>query len=85
MRLTEAGARRLPAVVDRAAAQAALDVAGAPDGELGVTVTLPVESLDVAYTQLLALGPEAEVLAPDGLRARFAEAARTMAARYAGP
>ncbi|MCZ4121682.1 helix-turn-helix transcriptional regulator [Streptomyces sp. H39-S7] len=83
VRLTEAGARRLPAVVDRAAAQAALDAAGPPDGRTGVTVTLPVESLDVAFTQLLALGPEAEVIAPDGLRERFAEAARAMAERYA--
>lgn len=83
VRLTEAGARRLPAVVDRAAAQAALDAAGPPDGGTGVTVTLPVESLDVAYTQLLALGPEAEILAPDGLRERFAAAAGAMAARYA--
>ncbi|MDF9812750.1 WYL domain-containing protein [Streptomyces sp. SPB162] len=83
VRLTEAGARRLPAVVDRAAAQAALEAAEPPDGRTGVTVTLPVESLDVAYTQLLALGPEAEVLAPDALRERFAEAAGAMAARYA--
>ncbi|RAJ65399.1 putative DNA-binding transcriptional regulator YafY [Streptomyces sp. Amel2xB2] len=49
-----------------------------------VTVVLAVESLDVAHTQLLALGPECEVLEPPALRARFAEAARRMAAHY-GP
>jgi predicted DNA-binding transcriptional regulator YafY len=59
---------------------------GTADGEsapaAAVTVTLPVESLDVAYEQLLALGPECEVLEPAALRARFADAARRMAARY---
>ncbi|MCX2967711.1 MULTISPECIES: helix-turn-helix transcriptional regulator [Streptomyces] len=85
VRLTEAGARRLRHVHgDRAAAEEALARAApagaSPDG--GVTITLPVESQEVAYTQLLALGPEAEVLAPPALRARFARAARTMAAHY---
>lgn len=47
-----------------------------------MTVTLPVESEDVAYGQLFALGPEAEVLAPSGLRERFADAARRTADRY---
>lgn len=47
-----------------------------------VTVRLAVESVDVAYTQLLALGPECEVLEPPVLRERFAEAARRLAATY---
>ncbi|SCK25370.1 YafY family protein [Streptomyces sp. WMMB 322] len=57
---------------------------GGPAGEDGgpVTVVLAVESLDVAYAQLLALGPECEVLEPAGLRARFADAARLMASQY---
>ncbi|WP_431313279.1 WYL domain-containing protein [Streptomyces antnestii] len=37
----------------------------------------------VAYGQLFALGPDAEVVAPAGLRERIAEAARRMADRYA--
>jgi predicted DNA-binding transcriptional regulator YafY len=42
-----------------------------------VTVTLPVESEEVAHEQLAALGAEVEVLAPPSLRERFvAEAAR---------
>jgi predicted DNA-binding transcriptional regulator YafY len=49
-----------------------------------VTVTLPVESEEVAHTQLMALGPEAEVLSPEGLRARFASDARRLAGLY-GP
>ncbi|KQX13465.1 transcriptional regulator [Streptomyces sp. Root431] len=82
LRLSEAGARRLPHVTDRAAAEEAL-AAGSRDGETGrTTVTLRVESEEVAFSQLLGLGPEAEVLAPDSLRARFLEAARGLAGLY---
>ncbi|WP_338931188.1 YafY family protein [Streptomyces netropsis] len=84
LRLTPDGARRLPYVMDRTAAREALTGAAAPDGQGRVTVTLPVESLDVAYEQLLALGPEAEVLGPPDLRERFAEAAARGAQLYAG-
>ncbi|MFE9041106.1 helix-turn-helix transcriptional regulator [Streptomyces sp. NPDC007818] len=81
VRLTEAGARRVPYVTDRAAAEEAL--AGAvPDGEGRVTATLRVESEEVAFGQLFGLGPEAEVVSPASLRARFAEAARAAAERY---
>lgn len=87
LRLTAAGARRLPYVTDRAAAEAALaaGTAEAADGGGGggLRVTLAVEDEEVAFGQLLGLGPEVEVLAPAGLRERFAQAARAMAARYA--
>ncbi|MFE0690054.1 helix-turn-helix transcriptional regulator [Streptomyces xiamenensis] len=83
VRLTEAGARALRRVTDRTAAEESLAAAGAPDGAGRVTVVLPVESQDVAFEQLLALGPEAEVLAPADLRRRFAEATRRSAALYA--
>ncbi|MFV8128053.1 helix-turn-helix transcriptional regulator [Streptomyces syringium] len=84
LRLTPEGVRRLPYAMDRAAAREALAEAAGPDGQGRVTVTLPVESLDVAYEQLLALSPEAEVLGPPHLRARCAEAAARGAALYAG-
>ncbi|MGW7294442.1 helix-turn-helix transcriptional regulator [Streptomyces xiamenensis] len=83
VRLTPAGARALRRVTDRTAADESLAAAGAPDGAGRVTVVLPVESQDVAFEQLLALGPEAEVLAPAALRRRFAEATRRSAALYA--
>lgn len=82
VRLTPAGARRLRYVTDRTAADEALAAAEDPDGEGRVTVVLAVESEDVAYTQLTALGPEAELLAPPELRARFAEAAARAAGYY---
>ncbi|MFD9500806.1 helix-turn-helix transcriptional regulator [Streptomyces sp. NPDC060035] len=73
VRLSEAGARRLPHTVDRAAADEALAAADPPDAGGWRTLTLPVESEDVAYSQLLVLGPELEVLAPATLRERFAD------------
>ncbi|MCD9142062.1 helix-turn-helix transcriptional regulator [Streptomyces albireticuli] len=75
LRLTPAGAHRLPHITDRTAAHEALEAAGPPDDRGRITVTLPVETLEVAYAQLLALGPEGEVLEPPELRERFAEAA----------
>ncbi|MEV8475542.1 WYL domain-containing protein [Streptomyces sp. NPDC051173] len=82
LRLTPEGARRLPHVTDRTAARVAVEAAGPPDGQGRITVTLGVESLEVAYEQLLALGPEAEVLAPGPLRERFASAAARGADLY---
>ncbi|MEU6488460.1 WYL domain-containing protein [Streptomyces sp. NPDC046887] len=82
VRLTPAGARALPRVTDRAAAEEALAAAGEPGPDGRVEVRLRVESLEVAYAQLLTLGPEAEVLGPPALRARFAAAAAGMCERY---
>ncbi|MFH8785456.1 helix-turn-helix transcriptional regulator [Streptomyces roseoverticillatus] len=82
LRLTPEGARRLPHVTDRVAAEEALAAAGPADDLGRVTVTLAVESLEVAYDQLLALGPEVEALAPPELRERFAQAAARTAALY---
>ncbi|MGW2654862.1 helix-turn-helix transcriptional regulator [Streptomyces sp. NPDC001478] len=84
LRLSPVAADRLGHATDRAAAEEALASAGPPDGDGWVTVTLPVESPEVAYGQLLALGPELEVLAPEALRARFAGAARALHRLYGG-
>lgn len=85
LRLTPDGARLLPRLTDRAAAREALAAAGPPDAHGRVTVTLPVESPEVAYDQLLGGGPEIEVLEPPALRARFAGAARRAHELYGGP
>lgn len=87
VRLSPAGVRRLPHVTDRVAAQEAIEAAlaeGPPDADGRLTVTLPVESFEVARAQLLSMGPEVEVLAPAPLRELFAEAAARTAALYAG-
>lgn len=83
VRLSAEGVRRLGYVVDPVSARDALTAAGAPDGLGRTTVTLRVESQEVAHTQLTALGAEAEVLAPASLRERFARDARRLAGLYA--
>jgi len=83
VRLSPEGARRLPGVVDPTSARRALADPPDADREGRVTVTLPVESEEVAHAQLTALGPEAEVLAPASLRRRLAADARRLAALYA--
>ncbi|GGV14986.1 YafY family protein [Streptomyces griseoflavus] len=82
VRLSAEGVRRLPHVVDPPAAREALGRAGEPDGGGWVRVTLPVESEEVAFTQLTALGAEVEVLEPGGLRERFAAEAARLAEVY---
>ncbi|GAA2782131.1 WYL domain-containing protein [Saccharopolyspora taberi] len=80
VRVTRPGLRKLQVVADRAALGEA--VAGEPDEQGRTTVTLPVESLDVAYDQMLELGPEAEVLAPAALRERMAASAARLTDLY---
>jgi predicted DNA-binding transcriptional regulator YafY len=82
VRLSPQGVRMLRWAVDPVAAREALSGPAEPDGTGWVTVTLPVESEEVAHAQLTALGPEAEVLAPPGLRERFAADAARLAALY---
>ncbi|MFF8034054.1 MULTISPECIES: helix-turn-helix transcriptional regulator [unclassified Streptomyces] len=82
VRLTAEGARRLAHTVDPLSAREALAGADGPDAAGRVTVTLPVESEEVAHTQLTALGAEVEVLAPPGLRERFAAQAARLAELY---
>ncbi|MEV7326308.1 WYL domain-containing protein [Streptomyces sp. NPDC093970] len=82
VRLSAVGLRRLSYAVDPVTARQAVAGAGAPDARGWVTVTLPVESEEVAHAQLASLGPEAEVLAPPGLRARFVADARRLAGLY---
>jgi predicted DNA-binding transcriptional regulator YafY len=82
VRLSADGMRGLPHALDPQFAREALEAAGAPDEDGWVTLTLPVESEEVAHTQLAALGPEVEVLAPESLRARFASDAIRLARMY---
>ncbi|MFG1870227.1 helix-turn-helix transcriptional regulator [Micromonospora arborensis] len=83
VRLSAAGLRQLrhlvnaPDVYDEVVAAAA-----APDGLGWVVARLPVESVEVAYHQLLGLGPEVEVLGPPELRRMFTEAADRLGALY---
>lgn len=83
LRLSERGARLLPRRTDPGTARESIAAAADRDPRGWITVTLPVETLDVAYEQLLGLGPECEVIEPTALRARMAEALTQAAALYA--
>ncbi|MGI5291184.1 helix-turn-helix transcriptional regulator [Nonomuraea polychroma] len=80
LRLSERGRRMLRHIADPAALADALGSLQ-PDG----TVQLAVESVEVAFSQVLRFGPDAEVLAPAELRAMVAEAAARTSALYGGP
>jgi predicted DNA-binding transcriptional regulator YafY len=82
VRLSPEGVRGLVHAVDPVAARDALAGAGEPDARGWVTVTLRVESEDVAHTQLTALGARAEVVSPASLRERFTEDAVRLAGLY---
>lgn len=82
VRLSPKGVRGLRHAVEPMSAREALSEVGEPDGAGWVTVTLPVESEEVAHTQLTALGADVEVLAPTSLRERFARNAARLSALY---
>ncbi|HWS34745.1 MAG TPA: YafY family protein [Actinoplanes sp.] len=82
VRLSAEGFRGLRFAVEPPAVQAAAETAQEPDDQGRVCVRLPLESLEVAYHQLLRLGPEAEVLEPESLRERMAAAAQRLHGLY---
>ncbi|WP_378739747.1 helix-turn-helix transcriptional regulator [Nocardia brasiliensis] len=81
-RVAASHVRLLRLVNDPAAFAAALASATEPDAEGWVELTVPSESYEVLASGLLPLGEYAEVLEPPELRARLAETAARMHARY---
>ncbi|WP_203809328.1 helix-turn-helix transcriptional regulator [Actinoplanes couchii] len=82
VRLSAEGRRALRHAVEPPAVRAAEQTASEPDDQDRIVVRLPLESLEVAYHQLLCLGPEVEVLEPEPLRERMAAAARRLRDLY---
>ena len=82
VRLSPDGMRALRFVAEPPAAERARAAAGEPDGRGWVITALPVEDPEIAFHQMLRLGPEVEVLEPPELRARVREAAERTAALY---
>ncbi|MEU7678355.1 YafY family protein [Micromonospora taraxaci] len=83
VRLSPVGLRRLRHLVDAPFVyDEVVAAAGEPDGQGWVVARLPVESVGVAYHQLLGLGPEVEVLDPPELRRLFTDAADRFRALY---
>jgi predicted DNA-binding transcriptional regulator YafY len=70
----------------QASAQAEPVARGGETGERWLRITVPIESVEHAARMFLALGPEAEVLAPTELRLYMATLGQDVAKRYgAGP
>ncbi|GAB3952146.1 hypothetical protein GCM10027614_55340 [Micromonospora vulcania] len=86
VRLSPAGLRQLRHLVDAPFVyEEVVAAAGTPDEQGWVLARLPVESVQVAYHQLLGLGPEVEVLDPPELRRLVAGAADRMSGLYRTP
>jgi predicted DNA-binding transcriptional regulator YafY len=83
LRISPAGVRALPKVLDQESAREALDEAGPPDDEGWTTVDVLVESVEIGGHMLLALGGHVEALDPPELRTYLAEQGAAMAARNA--
>jgi predicted DNA-binding transcriptional regulator YafY len=81
LRISPAGLRKLAATSDTNAVREA-EAGGTTEPDGWIRTTLRVESHQVAHDQILGLGPEAEVLAPDSLRRDLAEAAERHASLY---
>lgn len=82
VRLSPRGVELLTLLLDRWVAQCAAESTAPSDAHGWTRVVIPVENIEIAATQLLQFGAEAEVLAPPELRRRMVEAARAMATRY---
>jgi predicted DNA-binding transcriptional regulator YafY len=83
LRLNRHAFKALRSVTDTDAAAMATATASPPDESGWREVSLEVESLPVATTQLLSLGVGVEVVAPEALRTALAELGLAIAARNA--
>lgn len=76
------GLERLAQVIGEGQARQALAEAAGPDVDGWITASISLEDLWHAEANLLALGPDAEVVEPPELRERVAAAARAVASIY---
>jgi predicted DNA-binding transcriptional regulator YafY len=82
VRLSPTGREMLPYLFHPAATRAVQQQVAQPCEDGWTEVTIPVESLNHAYYELLQLGPDVEVLAPEELRERLAQAAEALVTMY---
>ncbi|TDB74825.1 YafY family protein [Micromonospora sp. KC721] len=82
LRLSPNALKRLPHIMEPAITQAASRTATEPDPDGWTRVTIPIESIDQAIPELLKLGADAEILAPQELRERITQTLDTMILIY---
>jgi predicted DNA-binding transcriptional regulator YafY len=81
LRLSPQGLKRLE-LLGSAAEQMAARTLTSPDSAGWISVTIPIESIEHAASEVLRLGADAEVLAPPALRRRVASAIVQLSALY---
>lgn len=74
---------RLPDISSTHLAQTVASAGGTADTDGSMTVALPIESVELAARELIAHGPDLEVLEPADLRAEIAGLAARVAQLYA--
>ncbi|WP_158895971.1 helix-turn-helix transcriptional regulator [Amycolatopsis anabasis] len=84
VRLSPDAIARLPYLLEPAIVDAAHRTATTPDPAGWIEVTIPVESAEHTLPELLKLGADAEIVAPQQFRDRITQIARTMARLYQG-
>jgi predicted DNA-binding transcriptional regulator YafY len=82
IRLSPEGMRLLANLMTPGVVSAAEESAQPPDGEGWTQVTVPIESIEHATSEILRLRAEAEVVAPAELRASVADAAEELVHLY---
>jgi predicted DNA-binding transcriptional regulator YafY len=82
LRLSPEGVIQLQRHADQWVVGVAMRTASSPDAAGWVHVEVPIESEDIALSQILQLGAEAEVMEPESLRQRMIEVTRAMATLY---
>jgi predicted DNA-binding transcriptional regulator YafY len=81
LRLSPEGMQWLPHLLEPAVVRAARNTASA-DRDGWTLVTVPLESADSAVRELLRLGPDVEVVAPEQLRTRITAALEAAISTY---
>lgn len=71
LKLSSEGWQKLPYLLEPTVVQAAHGTATEPDGDGWRQAIIPIESVEAAVADLLRLGADVEVLAPDRLRRRL--------------
>jgi hypothetical protein len=82
LRVTARGLAKL-GVLGSLVARAAAETATPPDADGWVGVTIPIESIERAASDLIALGADAEVVEPSELRQQLAATVERLARLYA--
>ncbi|WP_206305695.1 helix-turn-helix transcriptional regulator [Actinacidiphila soli] len=82
VRISPRGPSGLPDVLEQAAVRAVERAAEPPDAEGRTRADIPVESVEHAEQELLRLGVEVEMLAPQELRTAMARTAEAIARRH---